>query len=311
MVFGLCGLAVGVRLLFLNNDASNLTSIIMITVSALAVVSSTISGINDAFDLFGKLRKSSANNTEAPRNDAHITTSKNQRGGVTAGHIGVLNITSSDAAGESKQEGIDKNTAILFKGELSYFLFGFKTCLHWTLPAGNEIDAEFDDIFNYGRNFSGPIDVKNISTSLIRKLFHKYDFTKPMHGYSGVPNFHPTGFNNILGILARASEQLGVILTRYGSSSSISLVAAIELMVKDIDNLRKSMRLDLSRGGKTTDQTITLIAELIVNICSTINEIDSLYLKGSQEGYPMMIGKVTKSHKTNGEIAIEAHFCDY
>ncbi len=142
------------------------------------------------------------------KNDSVIVNSNNQKGGITAGNIESLQITNvnpQNNAIESEQIRKDQQLALIYQSEP---LHQFKTCLRWTLPLGNNVDYEIDEVFNYGINFAEGINYVEISTKIVSKIFTKYDFTKPMVNFYSETDFKPTGFNNVLGMLEYFDEQL-------------------------------------------------------------------------------------------------------
>ncbi len=212
---------------------------------------------------------------------------------------------------ENKVEQRDAQTALLYQTEISYFLSKFKTCLHWTLPVGKYVDQEIDNVFNYGSNFAKQIDLNSLSKALIITIFTKYDFTYPMVNFIGEKNFHPTGFHNLLGILDYLKDQLEKHLNKYGGSISTELASHIEYTIHVVKSTTSSIRLDLKSQKHITTQTISLIADLILLIRDDFQLMKLKYTKNIAGGFPVLFGKVTKSHKTDGEIIVETQFSNY
>jgi hypothetical protein len=251
--------------------------------------------------------------TSKPK-DTHKVSSKNQTGGITAGHIGTININpplASENNIDINQLKRDGQTALLYQTEISHFLQKFKTCLHWTLPSGDNTDNEIDTVFNYGINFAKAIDLDNVSKGIVIKIFSKYDFSKPMANYYGEKNFHPTGFNNLLGILKYLDHQLEKHLNKYGGSTSTELTSRIEYMQRMVQSTITSICLDLGSQNQVAAQSVSLIADLVFLMCEDFQLMRKKYTKNITGGFPVVAGKVTRSHKTEGSISVETQFSNY
>jgi hypothetical protein len=258
----------------------------------------------------GKHIKSEASKSK----ETYKVSSKNQTGGITAGNIDTININTLQASGRNldiNQLKIDEHIALLYQTEISHFLQKFKTCLHWTLPLGDNADNEIDAVFNYGINIAKAVDCDKLSKDLVTKIFSKYDFAKPMANYSGENNFRPTGFNNFIGIMKYLDLQIEKHLNKYGSSTSSELTSRIEYMQRMVQSTITSIRFDLGSNNSIAEQTVSLIADLIFLMCEDFNLMKKNYTKDITGGYPVLVGKVIKSHNTNGKILVETQFSDY
>lgn len=205
----------------------------------------------------------------------------------------------------------DSHYALIYQSEISHFFVKFRTCLHWTLPLGENIDIEIDSVFNYGRNLSSEFDLNKISKPIVEKIFSNYNFRNIMPNYVGEANFHPSGFSNLLGILTYLERQIGIHLSKYGATISSELTTKSEYLQRTILSTITSIRLDKQSSSTTTKQTIEQISGLLILMKDEINMLKERYTKNIEGGYPIVIGKVTKSHKTDGEIMVETQFSNY
>lgn len=240
--------------------------------------------------------------------------SVNQTGGITAGKIDNINITTVNETNlneEMEQKKKDAQTALIYQTEISHFFYKFKTCLHWTLPSGNLVDKEIDLAFNYGVNFSQGINYENISERTVIKIFTNYNFANKMPNYVGEENFSPTGFNNLIGILEYFDRQLDKYLNKYGGSTSTNLSGHIEYMQRMTQSTISSIRLDLHSDKKINQSTIKNIAELILLMRNDFLLMENNYTNNISGGYPIVAGKVLKSDKTDGSILVETQFSNY
>lgn len=212
-----------------------------------------------------------------------------------------------------QQEQLKKDiqTALIYQTEINHFYVKFKTCLHWSLPLGGNIDKNLDSVFNYGLNFTKGIDFNRITKKLIVDIFIQNDFRRLMPNYSGVGNFNPTGFNNLLGILDYFNEQIEKHLNKYGSSTTSELTNRIEYMHNFVISTIRNIRLDLNSFANTTKQTAENIADLLILMRDDFNIMKAQYTKNIKGGYPVSIGTVTKSDSKNGSIVVESQFSRY
>jgi|GEM_PF-2714404 len=205
----------------------------------------------------------------------------------------------------------DSQTALLYQTEIKYFFAKFKTCLHWSLPLGKNINKELDEIFNYGANYSKEICFNKMTKEIISNIFVYNEFRSIMPNYSSRQNFKPTGFNNILGILNYFYTQVETHLNKYASSTSYELTSRIEYNQKMVVNTIRAIRLDLNSFSSTKKQTADNIAELLILMRDELNTLKINYFKEDEIDYPLIIGTVTKSDSINGSIVIETQFSPY
>lgn len=205
----------------------------------------------------------------------------------------------------------DKQFALIYQTEISHFFSKYRTCLHWTLPLDENTDKEIDSVFSYGVNLAKGFDLNSISKPIIIKTFREYNFRNIMPNFIGNENFHPTGFSNLLGILEYLENQLEEHLGKYGGAISIELSTKAEYLQRMISSTTSSIRLDKVTNETTSMQTIEIIADLILLLVEDTNFLHQEYTKDVVGGYPIVVGTVTKSHDTDGEMVVETQFSNY
>lgn len=233
--------------------------------------------------------------------------SNNQSGGITAGHIDNINIITIK---ETEQKKKDSQTALIYQSEILHFMYKFRTCLHWTLPLGNDLDKEINNVFHYGPDLTSGYDLNKITEDDVKKIFTKYNFAEVMPNYIGESNFKPTGFNNILGILEYFNQQLEKHLNKYGSSISTDLSTRIEYMQRMTQSTITCIRIDLGANKRISNPVIDSISSLILLMRDDYLLMNN-YTKNISGGYPISFGTVTKADEKDGEMIVETQFSGY
>lgn len=240
------------------------------------------------------------NNLEAKAKEkANGETKKFQN--ETLGHLEELN----------KPNFKDVETALAYQTEISSFYIKFKTCLHWSLPLNSKLDKEIDTVFNYGPNYANGIVFENISNDLMLNIFTRYEFRNIMPNYSGNYNFRPTSYNNFLGILEHLKKQLDNILFKYGSSIPTELSTRLEFASRSTENLISSIRIDLKSEKITSKKSAQAIATFMLLLRDDYLLMIKKYTSDVEGSFPILAGKVIKSHETQGQIAVESQFSNY
>lgn len=236
--------------------------------------------------------------------------SENQSGGITAGQIGTVNISLNQET-NNEQLKRDSQVAFIYQTEIVHFLVKFKTCLRWSLPIGDRIEKEIDEVFKYGEKFTEGIEIEKITKELMVKIFTNYEFRKIMPYFYTDSDFKPTGYNNLLGIMSYLDSQLEKHLNKYGSNISVELSNKIEYTQRMIQSEISSIKLDLNVYSTTSLIQAENISKLFVLLRDEYTLIREKYTKDMTGGFPIAVGKITKVHETDGELTLESQFSDY
>jgi hypothetical protein len=215
--------------------------------------------------------------------------------------VGVIVTIMASWSAYTKQRDLNAQLGRLYQTEINRFYSQFAVCLHWTLPLGQDADAKIDNVFRYNRDLADGIDLGAMNRGIVMYIFQKYDFAKPMKNYNGEHGFNPTGFNHVLGNLGRFEHQVEKHLEKYGNSASSEITSRLEYAQMIAKAETDSIRLDLNFHGALGEKTIEGIADFLLLLSS-----DLLWLqdKFGSSVYPVLIGKVLKSHPTEGSIVV-------
>jgi hypothetical protein len=221
--------------------------------------------------------------------------------------------STENALSQIQQEQFKKDCQVakMYEMEISHFFIKFKYCLHWSLPHGKMIDKKVDEVFNYGVNLTKGIQFNKMSKQFLIDLFMKYDFRNPMINFQGDTSFKPTSFHNLIGILEFFEKQLEKHLTKFGSSISTELSTRLEYMHRMTQSVISNIRLELRTNSTMTSMFANDIADFLISLNDDLNKIKDSYTKYVTGGFPISVGKVTKSDKTNGSIMVETQFGKY
>jgi len=207
--------------------------------------------------LIGKL----FSNENSDGNPIYNTTSNNQKGGVTAGHIENLNISNdpkNDLIGEK------------YFMSMNLFLSKFRMILYAYHIENNFVPNKTDKVFrvsNFGNKNSGGVLTSEINSELLTEIFNTYNFNQHTGlRFKGSKSYLPignglhlelylpnslelkngdtvTGFVWLYGELKDLQISCNDILSRYASVGDKLLIDDIEHLSNDIENLLKSHRL--------------------------------------------------------------------
>lgn len=236
--------------------------------------------------------------------------SRNQSGGITAGHIENVNVKLDD---KNNVENLkrDANVGLIYQTEISHLILKFRVLLHWSLPLGDDANKKIDKIFKYNTDLSKAIDFNQISKDNISYIFNEYDLTKPMPNYSDLNNYKPNGFNNLLGILTYFENQLGVHLDKYGGAVSTDLSVRMEYMQRTAKSTISTIRTDLQLNNQISSSGIKVIADFFELLRDDYLLMRSNYTQNMTGGYPINVGKVTKVDEKDGGMVFESEFSNY
>ncbi|POY40830.1 hypothetical protein C3L50_04860 [Flavobacterium alvei] len=232
----------------------------------------------------------------------------------------ITNDAWSDFTNKNKPNNSNKNViknekdveaALMYQTQISLFYHKFKTCLNWTLPIKENIDKNVDKVFNYGPNYVQPVNFENLTPEIASKIFTSYNFKNVMANYSGTKDFHPTGYNNLLGILENLKSELEKILFKYGSTMNSNLSSRIDYSIKMTESVITSIRIDVKSKKITDKNSADIIANHLVLLKDDFLLMKKEYTNNIEGGFPIMVGKVEKVDKENGSIRIETQFSGY
>ena len=260
-----------------------------------------------------KHKKRNQSGNRSPKSDAAPTV-QNKRSLslkwiVTAiGIAGTIVTVIAFLTAHIKQRDRDVQLARSYQTEILHFYSQFQICLHWTLPIGQDADAEIDRIFKYNRDLVKGIDLGAMHREVVINIFTKYDFAKPMENYDGEKGLNPTGFNHVLGNLGRFGHQLEKHLEKYGSSASSDLTSRLDYAQRMAKAETRSIRLDLQMEGSLADKTAEGIADFLMLLRSDLFWLQESYGAAVD---PVLFGKVPKIHPTDGSIVIPWEYGKY
>ena len=205
----------------------------------------------------------------------------------------------------------DIEAALMYQTQISLYFQKFKTCLHWSLPLKENTDKDIDTVFNYAHNYAKAINLETLTPEVGNKIFTTYNFKNVMLNYSGAENFHPTGYNNLLGILGYFKSELEKILFKYGSSMNSDLSTRIDYAIKTTESVITSIRLDIRTKEITNENSAEVISNHLVLLRDDFVLMKKEYTNNVEGGFPVLVGKVNKVDKENGSMSVETQFDGY
>ena len=228
---------------------------------------------------------------------------------VTAiGIIGTVVTVLAFYSAHVKQRALDNQLARAYQTEILHYYSQFAVGLHWTLPIGPDADTEVDGVFKYNRDLGKGMDLGAMHRDLLINIFKNHDFTQPMRNYEGVEGLNPTGFNHVLGNIDRFAYQLYTHLEKYGSDASAHLTSRIEYAERMAKAETGSIRMDLQTKGSLLPHTAEGIADFLLLLRSDLFWIQKEYGAAVD---PVFVGKVLKSHATDGSMTVQWEYGKY
>lgn len=218
-----------------------------------------------------------------------------------------------NALSKIQQEQFKKDCQVakMYEMEISHFFIKFKYCLHWSLPLGKFVDYKVDEVFNYGVNFTKVINFNKMSNQFLIDLFTTYEFRNPMMNFQEDTTFKPTSFHNLIGILEYFENQIEKHLNKFGSSISTELGSRMEYMHRMVQSVISNIRIEIRTNSSMTRKFASDLSDFFMLLNDELIIIKESYTKYVTGGYPISVGKVTKSDKTNGTIMVETQFGKY